>query len=73
MTKCCKTCVFCNYIKSPSITGNPIDFVCRKKGAVIEDIEVKCCDAMYEPRQKVKGSNECIDKVRQMQQNNPSG
>lgn len=44
----CRTCVFCQYIKCPSITGNPIDFVCQLKSSVIEDITIKNCDTMYE-------------------------
>lgn len=56
MTKeSCKTCIYCKYIRTPSITGNPIDFVCQRKSAVIDDIEIKCCDGMY----KLKRNKRC--------------
>ena len=48
--ECCRNCFYCQYIKSPSITGNPIDYVCQLKGAVIDDIDIKNCDEMFERR-----------------------
>lgn len=58
-TECCRSCVYCQYIKSPSITGNPIDYVCQLKGATIENIDIKNCDGMFEARLKdAAGSRE---------------
>ena len=47
--KCCRNCAHCRQIKSPSITGNPVDHICQLKGSVIDDINIKNCDGMYEP------------------------
>lgn len=48
--ECCRTCLYCCYIKTPEVTGNPIDYVCQKKSAVVYDIDIKNCDEMYYPK-----------------------
>lgn len=52
MKKCCRNCIHCKYIKTPLVTGNPIDFICELKGTVIDDnnIDIKNCDEMYMPK-----------------------
>jgi hypothetical protein len=52
----CKTCMYCRYIRTPEITGNPIDFVCALRGTVIADVNHKECDDMYKKQWKVKKS-----------------
>ena len=47
---CCRTCLYCRYIKTPEVTGRPIDYVCQTKGTVIQDIDIKNCDEMYRTR-----------------------
>ena len=51
----CKTCLYCRYIRTPEITGNPIDFVRALRGTVISDVNQKECDDMYK-QWKVEGS-----------------
>lgn len=43
----CKTCRHCKYIQTPQITGHEIDYICERKGSVIDDITIKNCDEMY--------------------------
>ena len=53
---CCLTCLYCRYIKTPEVTGNPVDYVCQRNGSVVYDINIKNCDDMYSPKTpKVKG------------------
>lgn len=54
MTKCCATCEYCKYIRTPQITGNPVDYVCEKRGAVIADVLEKECDGLYRERKAAK-------------------
>lgn len=51
---CCKTCRYCKYIRTPQITGRDIDYVCERKGSIIDDITIKNCDEMYVPREMKK-------------------
>ena len=44
------TCKHCKYIQTPQITGHEIDYVCERKGSVIDDITIKNCNKMYIPR-----------------------
>ena len=50
ITDCCRTCLYCYYIKTPGVTGNPVDYICQNKGSVIHDIDIKNCDEMYIPK-----------------------
>ena len=54
MIKCCATCDFCKYIKVPQVTGNPVDYVCEKRGAVIADVTRKECDDLFRERKAAK-------------------
>lgn len=47
---CCRTCLYCRYIKTPEVTGNPVDYICQNKGSVVSDIDIKNCDEMYSPK-----------------------
>lgn len=50
----CRNCRYISYIKTPEITGNPIDYVCRLNGSVIRDIDIRHCDEHFEKRQGSK-------------------